>query len=162
MFSWPKNSQISSTQSLNTLSLPALYRNFSSLAVVDLSNVAVTSDHSARYAPLMRRWVHDLGEATGNIHMLLLSQRYRMFLYEVLTSLNVDGGTIRRALRDDEAQILNQLQSVLQSESHKKEVLSLENENAEGFLVLLQDVCGWGPLKSLLLKAQALKTLTSL
>ncbi|KDQ53206.1 hypothetical protein JAAARDRAFT_137670, partial [Jaapia argillacea MUCL 33604] len=50
------------------------------------------------------------------------------------------------ALRDDEAQILNRIQSVLQLESHKKEVLSLENENAEWFLVLLQDVIDSFPI----------------
>ncbi|KDQ53221.1 hypothetical protein JAAARDRAFT_210160 [Jaapia argillacea MUCL 33604] len=111
----PENSRFSSGQSLSTLPLPALYRNCASLAVVRLSNVAVASDDVA-------------------------SQRFRMFLHEVLTALKVDEGIIRDAQCDDEAQILSRLQSVLQSESCKKEVLLLENENAERFLVLLQDV----------------------
>ncbi|KDQ53204.1 hypothetical protein JAAARDRAFT_39580 [Jaapia argillacea MUCL 33604] len=52
----------------------------------------------------------------------------------------------RDALRDDEVQVLELLQSVLRSESCKTEVLSLENENAERFLVLLQDVIDSFPI----------------
>ncbi|KDQ53217.1 hypothetical protein JAAARDRAFT_39592 [Jaapia argillacea MUCL 33604] len=136
------SSQISSEQYLRIASgsLPSLYRKCATLAILHLSNVAVASDDRVRYFTPMWKWMHDLGEATNNIHNLLLSQRLRVFLHEVLTGLKVDEGTIRDALRDDEAQILSRLQSVLQSESCKKEVLLLENENAERFLVFLQDV----------------------
>ncbi|KDQ53212.1 hypothetical protein JAAARDRAFT_39587 [Jaapia argillacea MUCL 33604] len=129
-----------SEQSLSSISLPSLYRQCASLAVFQLSNVVVTSHDTVRYAHLMRKWIHDLHAAIGDIHILLLSQRFRMFLHEVLTSFKVDKCIIRDALRDDEAQILNRLQLVLQSGSSRKEVLSLENENAEWFLVFLQDV----------------------
>ncbi|KDQ53218.1 hypothetical protein JAAARDRAFT_39594 [Jaapia argillacea MUCL 33604] len=94
----------------------------------------------------MTKWINDLHAAIDDIPILLLSQRFRMFLHEVLTSFKVDKCIIRDALRDDEAQILNRLQSVLLSESGRKEVLSLENENAEWFLVLLQDVTDSFPI----------------
>ncbi|KDQ50205.1 hypothetical protein JAAARDRAFT_589916 [Jaapia argillacea MUCL 33604] len=126
---------------------PRVYKYLSSLLIRAIQK-ASPPDHDLSSS---RQW-SDLRDCLGQmsnigvVQSLVRCSKFRDSLYHVLKGVERrDETQEREAIAKDQADIVSLLGKVIDSEEHKAEVVSLEDDEADSFMILAQTVLDdWG------------------